>query len=254
MGMLDNKTAIITGASAGIGHAAARLFAHEGARLVLVARRQDALDRLANDIAAAGGQALTLAGDVTDERVAARAVALALEQFGGLDIAFNNAGTLGAMGEVTDIDVAGWRDTLDTNLTSAFHCAKHQIPALLARGKGSLIFTSSFVGHTIGLPGMAAYGASKAALVGLARCLAVDYGARGLRVNVLMPGGTDTEMGQAAAPTPEARAFVEHIHALKRLAEPDEIARAALFLASDAASFMTGTTLFVDGGVSMSKT
>lgn len=254
MGSLAGKTAIVTGASAGIGHEAAKLFAREGANVVAVARRGEKLDALVGEIVAAGGKALALAGDVKREDVAQAAVELAVRQFGGLDIAFNNAGTLGAMGEVTGIDAADWHDTIDTNLSSAFFCAKYQIPAMLERGSASLIFTSSFVGHTIGMPGMAAYGASKAGLVGLARTLAVEYGARGLRVNVLMPGGTDTDMGHAAASTPEARAFVESLHAMKRLASPHEVAKAALFLASDAASFVTGSTLFVDGGVSMSKT
>lgn len=254
MGILANKTAIVTGASSGIGYEAAKLFASEGASVVVVARRSDRLRALVDEIVAAGGRAFAVTGDVKEEDVAKKAVEQAVERFGGLDIAFNNAGTLGAMGDLADIDAAGWRDTIDTNLGSAFLCAKHQLPAMLQRGGASMIFTSSFVGYTIGMPGMAAYAASKAGLVGLARTLAVEYGARGIRVNVLMPGGTDTEMGGAAAPTPEARAFVESIHATKRLAQPAEIAKSALFLASDAASFVTGTTLFVDGGVSMSKT
>ena len=254
MEILAGKTAIVTGASAGIGYEAAKLFAHEGANVIAVARSGGKLAALVDEIVAAGGKAYALAGDLKQEDVAKEAVELAIEHFGGLDIAFNNAGTLGAMGELAGIRAADWHDTLDTNLSSAFFCAKYQMPAMLKRGSASLIFTSSFVGHTIGMPGMAAYGASKAGLVGLARTLAVEYGARGVRVNVLMPGGTDTDMGRAAASTPEARAFVEGLHATKRLAQPAEIARAALFLASDAASFVTGSTLFVDGGVSMSKT
>jgi NAD(P)-dependent dehydrogenase (short-subunit alcohol dehydrogenase family) len=256
-GILASKTAIVTGASAGIGYEAAKLFAQEGASVIAVARSSGKLASLADEIVAAGGKAFALVGDIKQEDVAKQAVELAIGHFGGLDIAFNNAGTLGALGalgEAAGISAADWHDTLDTNLGSAFFCAKYQLPAMLKRGSASLMFTSSFVGHAIGMPGMAAYAASKAGLVGLARTLAVGYGARGVRVNVLMPGGTDTEMGRAAASTPEARAFVEGIHATKRLARPVEIARAALFLASDAASFVTGSRLFVDGGVSMSKT
>ena len=254
MGMLDNKTAIITGASSGIGYVTAKLFASEGAKLVVVARREDPLRALADEIVAAGGKALALAGDVKDEHLARKAVELAIEHFGGLDIAFNNAGTLGPMGDLAGISAEDWHDTIDTNLTSAFFAAKYQIPAMLKRGKASLIFTSSFVGHTTGMPGMLAYSASKAGLVGMARSLAAEYSARGVRVNALLPGGTDTEMGHAAAPTADARAFVESMHAMKRLALPAEIAQAALFLASDASSFVTGTALFADGGVSMTKT
>lgn len=253
MAALSNKTAIITGASSGIGLEAARLFAREGARVVLVARRAAELDRLVSEIVADGGQAAALAGDLTSEECARAAVELALDRFGGLDIAFNNAGSLGALGSLDQVSLESWRATLDSNLSSAFLCAKHQLPALLRGGGGSMIFTSSFVGHAIGFPGMAAYAASKAGLVGLARTLAAEYGARGLRVNALLPGGTDTEMGRAAAATPQQREMVAGLHALKRMAAPEEIARAALFLASDASSFVTGTTLFVDGGVSIGK-
>jgi NAD(P)-dependent dehydrogenase (short-subunit alcohol dehydrogenase family) len=191
-----------------------------------------------------------VAGDVGEEAVAEALVAAAMREFGRLDIAFNNAGTLGAMGPVTQITPEGWRSTIDTNLTSAFFAARHQIPALMASGGGSLIFTSTFVGYSVGFPGMAAYAASKAGLVGLARVLAAEYGAQGVRVNALLPGGTDTPMGRSVADTPEARAAVEGLHALKRLASPEEIAQAALFLASDMSRFVTGTAMLADGGVS----
>lgn len=254
MSILANKTAIVTGASSGIGFEAAKLFAKEGAKVVALARRGEALERLVDEITAAGGVAIALAGDVKDEQCVRESVALAVSRFGGLDIAFNNAGSMGALGSVTDISLEDWHDTIDTNLTSAFLCARYQIPELLKRQGSSLIFTSSFVGHSVGFPGMAAYAASKAGLVGLTRTLAAEYGAQGLRVNVLMPGGTDTEMGRAAASTPEQKAFVESIHALKRMARPEEIAQSALYLASDASSFVTGTTLFVEGGVTITRT
>ncbi|PAJ82558.1 SDR family oxidoreductase [Burkholderia ubonensis] len=254
MNLLADKIAIVTGASSGIGREAAKLFAKEGASVVLVARRAAQLNALVDEIGEFGGKAIALAGDVKDERCAKEAVELAVGRFGGLDVAFNNAATMGALGSVTDITLDGWRDTLETNLTSAFLGAKYQIPALLARKHGSLIFTSSFVGHTVGFPGMAAYAASKAALVGLTKTLAAEYGPSGLRVNVLMPGGTDTEMGREAASTPEQKAFVESIHALKRMANPEEIAKSALYLASDLSSFVTGTALLVEGGVSITRT
>lgn len=124
---------------------------------------------------------------------------------------------------------------------------------MLARGGGSLIFTSTFVGYTAGFPGMGAYAASKAGLIGLTQVIASEYGARGIRANALLPGGTDTPMGRDAMASPEARAYVENLHALKRLATPAEIARSALYLASDASSFTTGTALLVDGGVSVHR-
>lgn len=160
------------------------------------------------------------------------------------------------MGPVPDMALSDWYETLDTNLTSAFLGAKYQIPALLQRGGGSLLFTSSFVGHTVGMPGMAAYAASKAGILGMMKCLATELGPNGIRTNALLPGGTDTPASITNAPDagPEVLAFVENLHALKRMATPEEIARAALYLASDDASFITGTAMLVDGGVSISRT
>ena len=253
MPILSNKVAIITGASSGIGRASARLFAREGAQVVVGGRRQAELDDLVEEISLSGGQAVSLAGDVRSEAYARALVALAVDRFGGLDIAFNNAGTTGAVGGVETLEMAQWQETLETNLTSAFVGAKYQIPAMQARGGGSLIFTSTFVGHTLGLPGMAAYGASKAGLIGLTQVLAAEFGAQGIRVNALLPGGTDTPMGRAFTNTPESLAFVQNLHALKRLAQPEEIAHSALYLASDAASFTTGIALLADGGVSICR-
>lgn len=254
MSALSNKVAIVTGASSGIGYATAKLFAGEGAKLVVAARRQAELEALVEEITRAGGHAVALAGDVKDEAYAKALVELAVARYGGLDVAFNNAGTIGAMGATPGVPLAEWENTLRTNLTSAFLGAKHQIPAMLARGGGSLIFTSSFVGYTVGFPGIAAYAASKAGLIGLTQALASEFGAQGLRVNALLPGGTDTPMGRAFANTPELLAFVRGLYALKRMALPEEIAQAALYLASDASSFTTGTALLVDGGVSICRT
>ena len=125
---------------------------------------------------------------------------------------------------------------------------------MLDRGAGSLIFVSSFVGYTVAMPGVATYAVSKAGLIGLMKTLAVEYGPLGLRVNALLPGGTQTAMADEMVSTDEMRAFVRNMHALKRIASPDEQARAALFLASDAASFVTGSAMLVDGGVSINRT
>lgn len=256
MTTLSNKVAIVTGASSGIGWATAKMFAQEGARVVVTARRQAELDRLVEEIMAAGGQAIAVAGDVKDEAVAKRVVDTAVHHYGGLDIAFNNAGLVGEPGQVQDQSVAAWHEILDTNLTSAFLGAKYQVPAMIARGGGSLIFTGSFVGHTAGMPGMAAYAASKAGLVGLTQVLAVELGPKGIRANAILPGGTDTPASITNAPGagPDVLAFVEGLHALKRMAKPEEIARSVLHLASDASSFITGTALLVDGGVSITRT
>jgi NAD(P)-dependent dehydrogenase (short-subunit alcohol dehydrogenase family) len=256
MTVLSNKVAIVTGASSGIGYATAKLFAQEGAKVIVNGRRRAELDTLVAQIEAAGGQAHAVAGDVRDEAVAKELVQMAVNRFGGLDIAFNNAGTVGEMGSVTELSLSGWHDTLDTNLTSAFLGAKYQVPAMIERGGGALIFTSSFVGYSAGMPGMAAYGASKAALIGMTQCLAVELGVKGIRVNAILPGGTDTPMSLTNAPGagPEVQAFIDGLHALKRMASPDEIARSVLHLASDASSFITGTAFLVDGGVSINRT
>src|SRR5262245_47020407 len=221
MPLLANKIAIVTGASSGIGRAAAKLLAGEGAKLIVAARRQMELDMLVEEIMARGGEAVALAGDVKDEAYAKALVDLAIERFDGLDVAFNNAGTLGEMGATPELSLAGWRETIETNLTSAFIGAKYQIPAMLAGGGGSLILTSTFVGHTAGFPGMAAYAASKAGLIGLTQALAAEYGPQGIRVNALLPGGTDTPMGRIVANTPEASAHIAGLHALKRIAAPE---------------------------------
>lgn len=255
MNVLANKVAIVTGASTGIGRATARLFAREGARVV-TARRSAELETLVGEIDASGGQAIAIAGDIRSENLAKDLVDAAVTRFGGLDIAFNNAGVVGETKPTADVSLTDWHETLDTNLTSAFLGARHQAPAIVARGGGSLIFTSSFVGYTVGMPNMAVYAASKAGQIGLVKALAAEFGAQGVRVNAILPGGTDTPSSITNAPgaTPEVLAFVEGLHALKRMASPEEIARSALHLASDASSFITGTALLVDGGVSINRT
>ncbi|MFW6024176.1 MAG: SDR family oxidoreductase [Dichotomicrobium sp.] len=254
MGVLEGKVAIVTGASSGIGRAAAVLFAQEGAKVIINARRAAELDELVASIEENGGRAIAMAGDVRDDRLASALVEEAVGRFGGLDIAFNNAGSLGEMGDAASISLAGWRDTLDVNLTSAFLGAKYQLPAMEKRGGGSIIFTGTFVGYSAGFPGMAAYAASKAGVIGLVQVIAGEYGAKGVRANAILPGGVDTPMGRAVADTPEARSFVEGLHALKRIAAPEEIAHMALYLASGASSFVTGAALLVDGGVSITRT
>jgi NAD(P)-dependent dehydrogenase (short-subunit alcohol dehydrogenase family) len=253
-GILDVKVAIVTGASAGIGRAIARLFAAEGAKLVISARGRERLDAVADEIAADGGTVVAVAGDVADEDHARALVEEAAGRFGGLDIAVNNAGAMGPTGATPEIATADWRATLATNLTGGFLAAKYQVPAMLARGTGSLIFVGSFVGHTVAMPGVAAYAASKAGLLGLMKSLAVEFGPQGLRVNALLPGGTQTAMADAFAPDDGSKAFVRNLFALKRIAEPEEQARVALFLASDAASFVTGSAMLADGGVSINRT
>lgn len=246
---LRNKTVLITGASSGIGAAAALLFASEGANVVLGARRGAEIDRIAGQITQANGRAVCLAGDVTDETYLGDLVDLAQRQFGGLDGAFNNAGIMGEMGPVSEMETGNWHSVLATNLTSAFFAAKAQIPALAERGGGSIVFTGTFVGVSNGgLPGMAAYAASKAGLLGLVQSLASDHAAQNIRINTVLPGGTKTGM---AGDDPATHEFIAGLHPMKRMAEPREIAQAALFLLSDRASFVTGAPVAVDGGMAV---
>jgi NAD(P)-dependent dehydrogenase (short-subunit alcohol dehydrogenase family) len=251
---LAGKVAIVTGASSGIGRASAKLFARAGAKVVVAARRKAELDSLVREIAEQGGEALDLAGDISDEPFARELVARAEKGYGRLDVAFNNAGTLGEKGPTTGISLAGWNQTLKVNLTGAFLAAKHQIPAMLKQGKGSIIFTSTFVGYTVGFPEVAAYAASKSGLIGLTQVLAAEYGPRNIRVNAILPGAVETAMYEAANDTAEQQAYLTGLHALKRIGSPDELARAALYLASDASSFQSGTAMLVDGGLSITRT
>lgn len=245
---LEGKCIIITGASSGIGAAAARLFAAEGAKVVLSARRANELARTVDEIRATGGVAVFHQGDVADESCAQALVELAEVEFGGLDGVFNNAGIMGDVCSLPDMATTNWQNVIATNLTSAFFAAKYQVPALARRGGGAIVFNSSFVGHTNGgMPGMGAYAASKAGLVGLVRSLAAEHGVQGIRVNALLPGGTRTAM---SGDDPDVQDFIADLHPLKRIAEPVEIAQSALFLLSDRASFVTGGAVAADGGIS----
>jgi NAD(P)-dependent dehydrogenase (short-subunit alcohol dehydrogenase family) len=254
MNRLNDKVALITGASAGIGRTTAILFAAEGAKLVLGARREAELLSLVAEIESAGGSAVALAGDVRSEEYARALVALAVSRFGRLDIAFNNAGTLGETKPSTEVSAAGWSDAIEINLTGSFFGAKHQIAEMLKHGSGSVVFTSTFVGYTAAFPGVAAYAASKSGLIGLTQALAAEFGPRNIRVNAILPGAVDTAMYRDMNDTAETQAFITGLHALKRVASPEELARSVLYLASDDASFVTGTAMLVDGGVSITRT
>lgn len=249
MPILQDKSIIVTGASSGIGRAAALLFAAEGARLVLVARGAERLAAVVQKIEAQGGAATACAGDVTDPETQVRAVAAAVDNYGRLDGAFNNAGVVGAMKPLAELSVDDWSETVACNLTSAFLAARTQVPAMLDTGGGSLVFASTFVGSSVGLPGMGAYGAAKSGLGGLVKGLAADYAHRGIRANALLAGGTDTP----AAGSDENKAWAAQLHPVRRIAQPDEIASAALFLLSDLSTFVSGSNLWADGGNSATK-
>lgn len=254
MNRLNGKVAIVTGASAGIGRVTAKLFAAEGARVVVGARRQAELDSLVAEIRDAGGEAVAIAGDVRSEAYQQALVAAAVDTYGRLDVAFNNAGIIGEAGPSTGVSEAGFSETLAVNLTAAFLGAKHQIARMIENGGGSVIFTSTFIGYTVGFPGIAAYAASKAGVIGLTQALAAEFGPRNVRVNAVLPGAIDTDMYRSTNDTADKQAFITGLHALKRVGSPDEIARSVLYLASDDSSFVTGTASLVDGGLSINRT
>ena len=256
MTTLSNKVAIITGASSGIGRATAKLFASEGARLVVSGRRQTRWTNSSPKSRRKAAKPSPLDGDVRDEAHARALVAAADETFGGLDIAFNNAGTTGEMAPIADLSTAGWqrhdRNQPHQRLLRRATSGSCHGGARRRLADLHLQLRRAYGRHA----GTSAYAAAKAGLIGLTQILATELGTKGIRVNAILPGGTDTPMSFTNAPGagPEVLAFVEGLHALKRMAKPEEIARSVLYLASDASSFTTGTAMLVDGGVSINRT
>jgi meso-butanediol dehydrogenase/(S,S)-butanediol dehydrogenase/diacetyl reductase len=247
---LEGRVAVITGGGTGIGAATARRFAAEGAKVIVTGRRPEPLEEVARE---AGG--LAVPGDVADEDHARKAIAAATQAFGGLDILVANAG-LGYGGAAADVDDERWARTLDVNLTGAFRFARAAIPAMLERGGGSIVLVSSVSG-LVSSTESAAYVTSKAAMLGLARSIAVDYGPKGIRANALCPGWVATPMGDRAMgdliereelSLEEAYRRATRDVPLRRPATPEEIAACCLFLASDESSIVTGTVLVADGG------
>ncbi|MEU7420016.1 SDR family NAD(P)-dependent oxidoreductase [Streptomyces antibioticus] len=247
--MLNGRVAMITGASSGIGAAAARHFAAEGAAVVLMARRAEPLEALAREIRAGGGRALAVPGDVAESKDVAQAVGRAVETFGHLDAAFNNAGYATAGVPLHEIDDETYDRTLDVNVRGVWNCLRHQIPAMLASGRGGAVVNTSSVAGTAATGASAAYVAAKHAVIGLTKAAAADYGDQGIRVNALVVGATRTEMmTQVLQQAPELEETFAAAAIQRRLADPVEVARAAAWLCSDRSSFVTGAAVPVDGG------
>jgi len=250
-GLLAGQVVMITGASSGIGAAAARLFAEEGAAVVLTARRAERLNKIAEEIGAAGGRALAVPGDVAVTADVRRAVEAAVEHFGGLDSAFNNAGyaTVGTLLHETDDEV--YDRTMDVNVRGVWNCMKHQLPVMLASGKGGSIVNTSSTAGRYATGASVPYVASKHAILGITRAAAAEYGDQGIRVNALVVGTTRSEMIEEAVrqyPDLEQAFIAPQIQ--KRMASPREIAEAAAWLCSGRSSFVTGVAMPVDGGIS----
>jgi len=247
---LEKKVALITGAGSGIGREAALLFAAEGARLVLADRDAKAGERVAGEVAAAGGQASFVAVDVAKAADVERAVAAAERTYGALHVLFNNAGIFPARdGSPVDTDEAVFDQVLAVNLKGVFLGCKYGIPALLRAGGGSIINTASFVAVMGAATSQIAYTASKGGVLAMTREIAVEYARCGIRANALCPGPVDTPLLQELLAEPSARARrMVHVP-MGRLARASEVARAALFLASDESSYVNGTAFLVDGGI-----
>lgn len=246
MGRLAGKRALVTGAGSGIGRAIAARFVREGAKVALLDVAGDGLRECCDEI---GGETLALVADVTSEDQVAAAVETATTAWGGLDVLVANAGVSRFDdARVDELEASVWRATLAVNLDGFFYTCKHGIRSLLASGGGSVVCTASPTGMFGVSPGYDAYSASKGGVLALARVMARDYATEGVRVNALMPGFTETGITARAFTN---RASLERITAgipLGRAAHPDEIAAAALFLASDESSYVTGAILAVDGG------
>lgn len=244
----EGRVAFVTGAASGIGRAASRLFAERGARLVLADLDREEGESAAEEIRSTGAEAVFVETDVADDGAVARAVATATDRFGRLDYAYNNAGLSGPPSFVADMPETQWRRTIDVMLTGVFLCMKHEIPAILAAGGGAIVNCASGAG-LIGFPGQSAYVASKHGVIGLTRAAALEYGSQGIRVNSICPGTARTAMVEGVVrETPALQQELERLHPIGRIAEPEEIAEAALWLCTERASFVLGTALSVDGG------
>jgi NAD(P)-dependent dehydrogenase (short-subunit alcohol dehydrogenase family) len=254
MGKLEGKVAIITGAASGIGRGTARLFAAEGARVII----SDIEDERGRNVASELGEAVSyLHADVSREEDVKGLVDYARDELGRLDCIFNNAGNPGAGGPIADLPVDGWDATLGIHLRGAFLGMKYAAPVMVKQGSGSIISTASVAGIHTGYGGHA-YSAAKAAIIHLTKTVAMELGIQGVRVNCICPGGIATGifgrgMGLSADDADEFSAMMRmamaDVQPIKRAGEPDDIARAALWLASDESSFVNGHPLVVDGGL-----
>lgn len=248
---LTEKVAIVTGAGSGIGRTIAQLFAREGARVTVVDRDQYAGNDTIESIRATGGDALSFHGDVAKSGDVRTAVAATVKAFGRLDVLVNNA-AVQVLAKLVETSEEGWDLVHNVNLKGVFLGCKFAIPAMVRTGGGSIVNIGSVLG-LVGDPDLAAYCAAKGGVISLTKVAAVTYGPQGVRVNCICPGDVDTPLAQsyfAKDLDPDRlRNEVYSKYALRRIATTDEVANAALFLASDASSFITGSTLMVDGGL-----
>jgi NAD(P)-dependent dehydrogenase (short-subunit alcohol dehydrogenase family) len=240
---LNEKVAIITGGNSGIGRATAILFASEGAKVVIADLSDSSKDETLAQITKIGGDAIFTKSDVAKIDDINRMIRLAVDTYGGLDVLFNNAGTAGRGETLTQ----RWNDAIAVNLSSMFNASFAAFPHMKKRGGGSIINTASVAGTQIGF-GAAQYDASKAGVAGLTRHLASEYGRFNIRVNSICPGLIDTPIVKDLTSNPERMKALQQDIALQRVGKPEEVAKLVFFLASDESSYITGTSIVIDGG------
>lgn len=246
--VLDGKVTIVSGAASGIGRAASRLFCAAGATLSLIDRDEPGLREATAEIEGLGGQVIAIPTDVSDPAQVEHAVAATVERFGRLDRAFNNAGVDSFGWSLAELPYEEWRRVIDIDLTGVFLCMKYEITAILASGGGAIVNTSSGLG-LVAIENQGAYIAAEHGVLGLTRAAALENATSGLRINALCPGIIRTPMSERGiAGNPAVADALATSQPIGRLGEPEEVAAAALFLLSDAASFITGEALAVDGG------
>ena len=254
MNNMKGKVVLITGASSGIGRATAEAFAAKGANIVVAARRKEELDTLVSSIEAMGGKASAIVTDVSIAKSVEQMVAHTIEVFGRLDFAINNAGVEGKFNGITDILEEDWDQVIDINLKGTFLCMKYEAKAMLNLGQGGAIVNIGSVNSFLGFLTGSVYVTSKHGLIGLSSSVSAELAPHGIRVNLLCPGVTDTPMHQRlrgiVGDDLYDKGLLPTVH-LKRAGRPEEIARAIMFLCSDESSYITGTTLTVDGGLTL---
>jgi NAD(P)-dependent dehydrogenase (short-subunit alcohol dehydrogenase family) len=248
MQRFENKTVIVTGGNSGIGEAAALRYASEGARVAIIARNAETGEAVVQAIHTKGGTALFAKADISDPAQVREAMQTVLDRFGGFDIAFNCSGISSGAKPFAEVGEADFDAIIKTNLYGTFYCMQHEIAHFVEKGSGVIVNCASTSG-LVGLPNLAAYCASKHGVIGMTKSVALDYAAKGIRVNAVCPGGVKTKMLQAYFDTyPEAETGINAAHPVGRMATPEEVASLVLWLSSDEASNVVGQAYAVDGG------
>ena len=247
--ILEGKVALVTGGNSGIGRASALAFAKEGAKVIVAARRIEPGEETVRIIKQNGGEAIFVKTDVSNPPEVRSLINTIAETYGQLDCAFNNAGISAPTLSLTaDMSEEEWDSVININLKGIWLCMKYEIPLMLERGGGSIVNMSSILGVVGTSLGVSAYVASKHAIIGLTKAAALEYARQGLRINAVCPGFVETTLIEVATNVPGGRELIESLHPVGRLATPEEVAQPVIWLCSDAASFVTGHSMIVDGG------